>query len=98
MSKEQGNRLDQIRSRQKQLKEDKIRTEKEKLFFQGFPPIGRDIVSRIVFNQNKLLISEEKNYNNLERNLENNPLKSHLHTSYCVPTLTKHTYQEETQS
>jgi hypothetical protein len=105
MEKKQGNRLDQIRARQKQLEKDYLKTQKEKQIFKSFPPIGRDIVSKIIMNQNRILVNllnkkKNKKENQKENKKENEveSLEKYLKTSYCVPTLTKNRYQEETQS
>lgn len=89
MEKEQSNRLDQIRLRQEQLEKDHQKTLKEKHFFKSFPPIGREIVSKIIMNQNKTLVNHPNQKESLEK---------YLKTTYCVPTMTKNKYQEETQS
>lgn len=86
MEKEQSNRLDQIIARQKQLEDDYQKTEKEKKIFRSYPPISRDIITKIIINQNIILVNNDEN------------LIKYLKISYCVPTLTKNKYQEATQS
>jgi hypothetical protein len=87
------NTFEQICSRQEQLKKDKIKTNIEKKIIVGFPPIGLSIISKIILNQNNILISNNRNLDNKDDNLYN-----YLKITYCVPTITKNSYQEKTQS
>lgn len=87
------NTFEQICSRQEQLKKDKIKTNIQKKELTKFPPIDLSIISKIIINQNNILISNKK-----DNTTEENELSKYLKITYCIPQITKIYHQEKTQS
>ena len=110
--KTKKNTFEQICLRQEQLKKDTIKTNILKKEICSFPPIGLSIISKIIMNQNNILVSNYLNsldkidncdninkYNeNEESNKLSNKLSDYLKITYCIPKITKSPYQEKTQS
>lgn len=73
---ENTNNLDQIRNRQKTLEKNQKKIKEISKIYTSFPPFDRDLITRIIYNQNKLLLKEIESKDN-----------KYLKISYCVPEI-----------
>lgn len=79
------NRLYQIRMHQESLEKDRKKNLKKIENQKKFPPIGLEIITKIIYNQNATILDNFKNKN------------QYLKFSYCVPDLTTNPHLEDLQ-